>query len=69
MTATLPAHAILLAYADASGLCNGRNQGIAESHMTGLISSATLMVNGKACEEAVKQAQEIGLPLGMAALS
>lgn len=68
MTATLLPKVLLIINADDFGHCNGRNQGIVECYKKGLISSASLMVSGKATQEAVKQAEAFSIPLGMLAL-
>ncbi|XP_071789594.1 carbohydrate deacetylase-like [Asterias amurensis] len=65
MTATMPSKVLLIINADDFGHCIGRNQGIVECYKKGLISSATLMVNGRATKDAVKQAKELGIPLGL----
>ncbi len=45
--------------ADDFGYTGGINRGIAESHRRGVVTSATLIVNGRATEEAVQMAAEM----------
>jgi chitin disaccharide deacetylase len=47
----------LIINADDFGLTGGVNRGILESHMSGLVTSATLMANGGAFDEAVQMAK------------
>lgn len=48
----------LIINADDLGLTHGVNQAIAEAHTQGVVTSTTLMANGRAFENAVKIAQE-----------
>ena len=47
----------LIVNADDFGLTAGVNRGILESHTGGVVSSATLMANGPAFDDAVKAAR------------
>ncbi|MGA2094374.1 MAG: ChbG/HpnK family deacetylase, partial [Sedimentisphaerales bacterium] len=49
----------LIINADDFGLCRGVNKGIAEAHATGVLTSATLMANMPAAEEAVEIAHKL----------
>jgi chitin disaccharide deacetylase len=52
--------------ADDFGYTRGINRGIAEAHRSGVVTSATLIVNGLATEEAVRMARDLpGLSLGL----
>ena len=52
--------------ADDFGYTRGVNRGIAEAHRKGVVTSATLIVNGLATEEAVQMAREMpGLSVGL----
>jgi hopanoid biosynthesis associated protein HpnK len=56
----------LIVNADDFGLTSGVNRGIIEAHRCGIVTSATLMVNMPACEEAAALAQENkGLAVGL----
>jgi len=46
----------LIVNADDFGLTAGVNRGVLESHMSGIVTSATLMATGRAFEEAVQMA-------------
>ena len=49
----------LIINADDFGLTAGVNRGILEAHEQGVLTSATLMANGPACEEAIRAAQAV----------
>lgn len=49
----------LIINADDFGLCLGVNKGIAEAHSTGVLTSATLMANMPAAEQAVEIARKL----------
>ena len=49
----------LIVNADDFGLTSGVNQAIAEGHSRGIITSSTLMANGRAFENAAKVAREL----------
>jgi predicted glycoside hydrolase/deacetylase ChbG (UPF0249 family) len=49
----------LIINADDFGLCRGVNKGIAEAHATGVLTSATLMANMPAAQEAVEIAHKL----------
>ncbi len=52
--------------ADDFGYTRGINRGIAEAHRSGVVTSATLIVNGLATEEAVRMSADLpGLSLGL----
>ncbi|MCU1448281.1 MAG: hypothetical protein JWP02_451 [Acidimicrobiales bacterium] len=52
--------------ADDFGASSGINRGIVEAHTRGVVTSASLMVTGRACEEAVALAlQHPGLAVGL----
>jgi hopanoid biosynthesis associated protein HpnK len=46
----------LIVNADDFGLTQGVNRAIVEAHSSGIVTSATLMANGGACEDAIQQA-------------
>ena len=50
---------LIIINADDFGLCRGVNKGIAEAHTLGVLTSATLMVNMPAAEEAVEIAHKL----------
>ena len=54
----------LIITADDMGYNVERNQGIIECFEKGGITNSSLMVNGVACEDAVKLALKYGLPTG-----
>lgn len=47
----------LIVNADDLGLCSGVNQGILQAHREGIVTSATLMLNMEAAEEAIELAR------------
>jgi len=49
----------LVINADDFGLCDGVNRGIAKAHTEGVLTSATIMANMPAAEEAVKIAKQL----------
>ena len=56
----------LIFNADDFGYTRGINRGIVEAHRNGVVTSATLIVNGLATEEAVRMARDLpGLSLGL----
>lgn len=55
----------LLVTADDFGSGPGRNRGIAEAFRTGIVTGASLLANGPAFADAVRLAQELGLPVGV----
>ena len=55
----MPAARILAVNADDFGLTRGVNRGIVDCHLRGILTSATLMANGEAFEDAVALAREV----------
>jgi len=49
----------LIINADDLGLCIGQNEGIKEAHTKGVVTSATLLVNGDGFDDALKMIQEL----------
>jgi predicted glycoside hydrolase/deacetylase ChbG (UPF0249 family) len=49
---------LLIVNADDFGLSSGVNRGIVEAHERGIVTSASLMVNGRAASEAAEHARE-----------
>lgn len=56
---------LLLINADDFGYCDQRNRGIVESFQTGVVSSASLLVNAAKALEAVQLSKEHEIPLGL----
>lgn len=56
---------LLVVNADDFGYCDQRNRGIVESFQTGVVSSASLLVNADKALEAVQLSKEHGIPLGL----
>jgi predicted glycoside hydrolase/deacetylase ChbG (UPF0249 family) len=54
----------LIINADDFGYCPQRNNGIIACYKAGAITSASLMVTAFAAQDAVRQAQDVGLPIG-----
>lgn len=55
----------LIINADDFGGGPGRNRGIIEAFTRGLVTEASLMATGPAFADAVRQAREVGLPVGL----
>ena len=55
---TGPAGRFLIVNADDFGLCNGVNRGIVDTHVRGIVTSTSLLVNGAAAEAAARLAHE-----------
>ena len=55
----------LIITADDFGYCTSRNNAIISLHESHAISRASLLVNGKASENAAKRARQVELPVGM----
>ncbi|XP_064620026.1 carbohydrate deacetylase-like isoform X2 [Lineus longissimus] len=55
----------LIINADDFGYCRQRNNGIVACYKAGGITSASLMVNASEAGDAVKQAKQVGLPIGL----
>lgn len=55
----------LIINADDFGVGPGRNRGIIEAFTRGLVTEASLMATGAAFADAVRQAREVGLPVGL----
>lgn len=55
----------LVINADDFGYCDQRNRGIVESFQSGVVSSATVLVNAVKASEAVQLSRQWGIPLGL----
>lgn len=55
----------LIINADDFGSGPGRNRGIIEAYARGLVTEASLLATGAAFADAVKQAREVGMPVGV----
>jgi chitin disaccharide deacetylase len=65
MTNKLETEKLLIINADDFGMDRSTNQGILESFNAGVVSSASLIVNGSAFSEAVKTSLDLGIPVGI----
>ena len=56
----------LIVNADDLGLCEAVNEGIAEAHLNGIVTSASIMANGSAFDHAIRLCQSVpSLDLGI----